>query len=111
MDCKNLSTPNLTSTTGTKTSIIKSVLVDVPYGSVLYHEDTTNTMFVIQEEHISFFHIRLYGEDQITLLDMNNFEFSITLEIGFVEKTYQPILSNTYKDVYKNYINSLVQNA
>lgn len=74
IDVKNLSTFNLSSSTQTRTSIVGSVLVNVPYGSVLYYEDTTGTAFTIQEDHISFIHVRLLGEDQKTLLDLLNFD-------------------------------------
>lgn len=111
VDVKNISTFNLSSTTSARTSIIGSVLVNVPYGSVLYHEDTSGTTFTIQEDHISFLHIKLYGEDQQTLLDLNDFNWSLTLEVGFTERVVQPSLPNTYRDVYKEYIKSLVGKA
>ena len=109
VDIKNLTTFNLSSTTGNRTSIVASILVSVPYGSVLYHENTSGTFFTLQEDHISFIHLRLLGEDQKTLLDLNNFNFSITLEIGFTEKTLQPNIQNTYKDVYKEYLMKLLE--
>lgn len=111
VDVKNITTFNLSSVSKSRTSIIGSVLVSVPYGSVLYYEDTSKTEFVVQEDSISFLHIRLCGEDQNTLLDLNNFNFSLTLEVGFTPKALQPSLPNTYKDVYTNYIKSLMENA
>ena len=104
VDVRNLTTFNLSSTSGARTSIIASLLVSVPYGSVLYYEDTNNTQFTLQEDSVSFFHIRLYGEDQTTLLDLNNFNFSITLEIGFIPKAHQPTLPTSYKDTYREYL-------
>jgi hypothetical protein len=104
LDVKNLSTSNLASSTGTTTSTVASVLVDVPYGSVLYYTNTSNSYFVIQQDHISFIHLALYGEDGQTL---NGFDWSCTLEIGFVPKQSQPSVVNTFKDVYLDYVRSL----
>lgn len=109
VDIRNLTTFNISSTTANRTSIVGSILVSVPYGSVLYHEDTSKTAFTLQEDHISFIHLRLLGEDQKTLLNLK-FEFnSITLEIGFTEKTIQPSVPSTFKDAYKDYITQLTQ--
>lgn len=108
VDIPNLSTQNLVSSTGTGSSIVGSVLVNVPYGSVLFHEDLTSNYFTIQQDHISFIHVRLLGEDCNTLLDLNNFDWSLTLEIGFIEKRPLPTLTNTFKDIYENYIRSLL---
>lgn len=112
VDVRNLTTFNLSSTSGTRTSIIGSVLVSVPYGSVLYYDDTSGTAFTIQEDNISFLHVRLYGEDQTTLLNLNNFDWSLTLEIGFVPISVQPAVPITYRDTYKDYLSGLLgQNA
>jgi len=107
LDVKNLSTSNLASSSGTTTSIVASVLVDVPYGSVLYYTNTSESYFTIQQDHISFIHLALYGEDATTLLDLNNFDWSCTVEIGFVPKQSQPTVANTFKDIYVEYIKSL----
>ena len=104
----NLKTFNLSSKTSTQTSIISSLLVEVPYGSVLYYENPVLIGSVIQEDHISFIHVRVYGEDENTLLNLENAEWSITLEIGFIPKMEQPTISNSMKDIYKNYIESLI---
>lgn len=109
VDIRNISTPNLTSLTGTKTSIVKSVLLNVPYGSILFYENQEDAYHVIQEDHLSFFHIRLLGEDQQTLLDMNNFDWSMTLEIGFVPKQQQPALINNFADIYNKYLSQLIK--
>lgn len=109
VDVKNLTTFNLSSSTKSRTSIIGSILVNVPHGSVLYYEDTSNTRFTVQEDSISFLHIRLYGEDMATLLDLNDFNWALTLEVGFVEKSVQPTIPSTYKDLYKEYITQLLK--
>lgn len=109
LDIPNISTFNLSSASGSRTSIVGSVLVDIPYGSVLYFNDTSDTRFVVQEDHISFWHIKLVGEDQITPLDLNNLDWGLTLEISFVPKTFQPSFSQTYKDTYTKYLEGLIK--
>jgi hypothetical protein len=108
VDVPNLSTQNLSSYTGTGSSIVASVLVNVPYGSVLFYEDLTSNYFTIQQDHISFVHVRLLGEDSNTLLDLNNFDWALTLELGFIEKKPLPTLTNTFKGIYENYVKSLL---
>jgi len=110
VDVKNLSTFNVSSSTGTRTSIVKSILVNVPYGSVLYHEDAGTSAFTLFEDHVSFLHVKLYGEDSETLLNLNNFDWSITLEFGFVEKAIPPTIPNRFEDVYTKYVKMLHEN-
>lgn len=107
LDVRNLTTFNIASSTASRTSIVASVLVSVPYGNVLYYQDTIGTAFTLQEDQVSFLHIRLLGEDQTIPVNMNNFNFSCTLEIGFVPKSIQPTIPQNFKDVYTNYIRSL----
>lgn len=110
IDVANLLTTNLSSAEGSRTSIVKSVLLSVPYGSVLYNEDSTGSQgATIQEDHIGFLHIRLYGEDATTLLDLNNSNWVMALEIGFIEKQNQPTLG--YQDFFKQYIDRISNNA
>jgi len=108
IDIPNLKTFNVSSRTTLQSSIVKSILVDVPYGSLLYYENpVSSTGNIIQEDHISFLHVQLLGQDEITLLDLENGNWQMTLEIGFIEKTAQPTIT-TMRDVYKNYIESLI---
>lgn len=110
VDLPNIKTFNLSSRTGTQTSIISSILLDVPFGSVLYYENPILQGSVIQEDHISFIHIRILSEDGINLLNLQNANWEITLEIGFVPKTQQPTISNTMRDIYKNYLENIIKN-
>jgi hypothetical protein len=108
IDIANLVTMNLSSSSGNRTSIVKSVLLNVPYGSVLYNEDTTGMEgVVIQEDHIGFLHVRLFGEDATTLLDLYNSNWQMTVEIGFVQKSNQPTLVNSFQDIFRQYIDRL----
>lgn len=108
VDIANFTTNNLSSSVGGRTSIVKSILMNVPYGSVLFHEDgNENSALTIQEDHISFVHVRLLGEDATTLLDLNNADWQMTLEVGFVKKETQPVLANSFQDLYRAYIDKL----
>lgn len=110
VDVTNLMTSNLSSTTGNRTSIVRSVLMNVAYGGVLYYEDATGASgSTIQEDHIGFIHLRLYGEDGSTLIDLNNNSWSVTLQIGFENKKLLPSIMRpiTNQDFYRQYIESL----
>ena len=105
----NLATPCLSSADDGNSSVIRSILVDVPCGSVLYYESRDNNYYTIQEDHISFIHLQLLGEDGQTCLNLNNFDWSCTLEIGSSVIQQQPIVVNKFKDVYRNYLEQLLQ--
>lgn len=107
IDIANLHTHNLSSSTGTNTSIVKSILANVTYGSVLFLEDNGTAPMVLQEDHIGFFHIRMLGEDCSTLLDFSNTDWQLTLEIGFTPKQIQPTIAVPFQDLYNQYIEKL----
>lgn len=83
IDIPNLTTKNISSKNGGGyTSIVKSVVVDVPYGSILTYTNNTSSAVVLKEKYISFFQIRLL-DDQYKLLDLNNQNFTLTIELFF----------------------------
>ena len=106
-DVPNIMTPNLASSSGDRTSLIHSLNIDVPFGSVLYYENSTSFYHVVQESHISFFHVRLLGEDQKTPLDLQNHNWAATIEIGFVPKQVQPTTAGNFKEIYQQYLDLL----
>ena len=106
LSINNLSTSNISSTTGGSTSIIGSVLVDVPYGSVLYYFNVPDNYFVSYEDALTFAHVSLLGENGVSLLNLNNIDWSCTLEIGFELKT-APVSVPSFKDIYVDYLRSL----
>lgn len=109
IDIPNLKTFNVSSRTTIQSSIVKSILIDVPYGSLLYYENpVSSTGSIIQEDNISFVHVQLLGQDEETLINLENGNWQMTLEISFVEKQVQPTIT-TMRDVYKNYIESLIK--
>lgn len=91
IDIPNLTTKNISSRNGGGfTSIVKSVVVDVPYGAILTYTNNTSSAVVLKEKYISFFQIRLL-DDQYQPLDLNNQNFTLTLELFFYYNG-QPLL-------------------
>lgn len=107
IDTANLRTQNLSSNSGTRTSIVKSVLCNVSYGSVLFVEDNGTAPSILSEDHVSFTHVKILGEDATTLLDFNGTDWQMTLEISFVPKQVQPTLAVPFQDIYQKYLTSL----
>lgn len=83
VDISNILTTNLSSLTGRRTSIVESIPVTVPYGSVMYYEDKTTTYHSIQEDIISYIHVRILGEDMLTPVDFQGQNWNMTLEFEF----------------------------
>lgn len=84
IDIPNINTLNLSSTTGRRTSIIKSIPIPATNGSVMYYEDKTTTYSTIQEDNISFIQVRLLQEDLATPVDFQGQHWQMTLEVAFV---------------------------
>eukprot|EP00952_Eustigmatos_sp_NYUAD-ZCMA_P011456 46523-Eustigmatos_ZCMA.PRE.1 len=80
----------MSATNGRQTSVVKSIPVDSVYGGIKYWEDTTSAYTLIQEDIISFFHIRLLGEDLSTLINFNGQAWNLTLSILFEENPNAP---------------------
>lgn len=83
-DVNNLSSFNISSSTGMRTSIIKSIVVDVQQAGVLYYENKTDACVYLQDNTISYLHIRLLEEDMETLLKLNGVTWNATIEMSFV---------------------------
>ena len=96
IDVPNISTLNLNSKTGQRTSIVKSIPVAASPGTVLFWENRTDSSVLIQDDVISFFHIRLLGEDLTTPVRFNSQDWNLTLEISFAPQVNQTEL--TMKD-------------
>ena len=106
----NLRTNNTDAgTSDSASSIISSVLVNVPYGYLQYYDSSDTTGLVLLEDHISFLHISVYGEDAQTLLDFQNQNWAMTLLIQFIPKSeYNSAPNNpSMINLYKDYLNSL----
>lgn len=101
IDIPNLTTKNISSRNGGGyTSIIKSVVVDVPYGAILTYTNNTNSAVVLKEKYISFFQIRLL-DDQYKLLDLNNQNFTLTLELFFYYNGQQVLTGDNLIDAVR----------
>jgi hypothetical protein len=110
IDVPNIKTFNLDSRTGLFSSTIASINSDVPYGNVLYYEDAVNSGSLLQEDNLTYIHLRILGEDGITLLNLQNNGWSATFTISFTPKT-DGLVNTTNKDfnqIYKNYVMDLI---
>lgn len=103
----NLATSNLDSETGGRSSIIKSIPIDATNGSVLVWENGTNsTGTQVQNSVISFFHVRLLGEDFKTI-DLNSQHWNMTLEVTF--ESPQLMYASKNQINFQDMINEYVQ--
>lgn len=101
IDIPNLTTKNISSKNGGGyTSIVKSVVVDVPYGAILTYTNNTNSAVVLKEKYISFFQIRLL-DDQYQLLDLNNQNFTLTFELFFYYNGQQVLTGDNLIDAVR----------
>lgn len=108
ISCPSLLTTNLSSSTGgINTSIIRSILVDVPSGGIVFDRGA-DSFITTQEDHLSFLHVNILGEDMVTCVDFQNTNWNMTIEVGFVPKENQPTLASTrFEDLYTRYIERL----
>ena len=106
----NVTCSNISSHNQTLTPVVKSVVMNVPYGGVLFVEDQSDSVATVREEFVNFVHVRILGEDMVSCLDFQNNNWQITLEVGFVSKDNGSIgreLGLEYKKVYDAYLQSL----
>lgn len=95
IDISNVTTRNISSKSGGGfTTIVKSIVEDVPYGSILSYTNNTNAAVVLKERYISYFHVRLLDDDY-NVLDLNGQHFTMTLEL-FYYYNGQPLLQGDY---------------
>lgn len=99
IDCPNITTRNVSAkNNGGFTSIIKSIVVDVPYGSILTYVNNTNSAINLGEKYISYFHIKLLDDDY-NLLDLNGQNFTMTLELLYAHNGEPPGFSGVLTDI------------
>lgn len=83
IDLPNVSTSNISSkNNGGFTTIVKSIVQDVPYGGILSYVNNTNSAVIVADKYISFFRVRLLDDDY-KLLDLNGQNFTLTLELFY----------------------------
>lgn len=92
IDIPTVTTRNISSKDGGAfTTIIKSIVCDVPYGSILSYTNNTTSAVVLKEKYISYFNVRLL-DDEYNLLDLNGQHFTLTLELFFYPNGSQILL-------------------
>lgn len=83
VDIKNLLTNNISSATGRRTSIVSAIPVSVNYGAVMYFEDSVGSYMGLQEDSISYLHVRILAEDMSSLVDFQGQDWNMTIEFSF----------------------------
>lgn len=83
VDIKNITTSNISSLTGRRTSIIKSIPVSSTLSSVMFFEDTSSVYSTVLDDTITYFHVRILAEDMESLVDFQSQDWNMTLEIAF----------------------------
>lgn len=105
IDLANVPTLNISSTNSQRTSVLKSIPVSVSSGSVMYWENSTDSYVLTQADNISFFHIRILGEDLLTPVQFNSQHWNMTLECTFVAKENPTdITDKDFGEAYNKYI-------
>lgn len=99
VDIPNISTQNISSTTGRQTTVIKSIPVPASYGGIQYWEDSTAIDSLIQEDKIDFIHVRLLGEDLQSLVNFNGQNWNMTLCLHFQADSSAPA---NFKELISN---------
>ena len=79
----NLSINNLNGNTGQRTPVIACIPIDVEAGEIVVYTNDAGLSSYTQEEIINEFHLRIYDEDQTTLIDFVNQDWFMTLQIDF----------------------------
>jgi len=111
IDIPNILTSNISSKSGQKTSIVKSIPISVPVGSIRFYENNTSSFAYIQQQFLSFFHIRILKDDMSTPVDFNGVDWNMTLEVFFVPNTDQSETARSdYKQLYDSYVEKVNKN-
>jgi hypothetical protein len=83
IDIPNITTRNvLAKNNGGFTTIVKSIVCDVPYGSIMTYTNNTGSSVILGEKYISFLQVRLLDDDY-NLLDLNGQYFTLTIEFSY----------------------------
>ena len=83
IDIPNITTRNILSkNNGGFTTIVKSVVCDVPYGSILTYTNATGSSVVLGEKYISYIQVRLLDDDY-NLLDLNGQYFTLSVIFSY----------------------------
>lgn len=101
VDIPTVTTRNVSSkNNGGFTTIVKSVVADVPYGAILSYVNNTNSAVVLKEKYISFFQVRLL-DDEYNTLDLNGQHFTLTLELFFYYNGQTPLVGDSLTEAVR----------
>ena len=111
VDVPNFTTFNLSSYNNARSSILSSIPIDVAPGSIMNYANTYDSHTIVQEDHISFFHVRILGEDLVTPVNFQGSDWNMTLEIGYKLKENPNAMTKLdFGQAYANYVNQINNN-
>ena len=109
-DVPNFTTYNLSSGSGGRTTILSAIPVSVPPGGVVFWENTYDSHTVVQDDTISFFHIRILGEDLVSRVEFNGQHWNATMFIEFSKIVdITDTTMKTFSQAYNSYKNTFTQ--
>lgn len=108
IDLTNIQTNNMSSRDGNKTSILKSIANTNREGDLLVWINQTDAVSYLQDDVLTFFHIRILGEDIYTPINLNGQDWNMTLVVSVIPKQNQSkITSLDFKGAYEEYLSKL----
>lgn len=108
VDLTNIQTFNMSSRDGNRTSILKSIANTNREGDLLIWINQTDAKSYLQDEVLTFFHIRILGEDIYTPVNLNGQDWNMTLVVEIIPKeNLSPLSSLDFKQAYSEYVSKL----
>jgi hypothetical protein len=112
IDLTNIQTSNLSSRDGNRTSILKSIANTNREGDLLVWINQTDAVSYLQDEVLTFFHIRILGEDIYTPVNLNGQDWNMTLVVSVIPKEKQSKLTSLdFKGAYEEYLSKITLTA
>ena len=109
IDLVNITSNNIGSNTGKRSSVLCSIPVAVNQGALMYFVNNTDSHSVIQDNQMSFLHLRILGEDLNTPVNFQGVDWNMNLEIEYVPHINVPPTINSldYKQQMSKYLENL----
>lgn len=109
VDLVNYSAMNMSSVTSKRSTVLASIPVAVNQGALMYYVNQTDSHSIVQDNQISFFHIRIVGEDLATLVNFQGVDWNMNIEVSYVPHIIIPptINSQDYNQKLQEYLQNL----
>lgn len=115
VDLVNFSASNMGSTNGKRSSVLCSIPVAVNQGALMYFVNNTDSHSILQDNQITFLHLRILGEDLVSPVNFQGVDWSMNVEISYVPHIQVPPTQNSLDynqslQVYLQKLNSIGTN-